>query len=159
MVGGRGILARLPPDRHGNRNQPLPERRQERVGRRRSRHHARHRPWHLSFRQLFQYHQRRRMHGIGHRPDGHPRSVRHLQGIQHTRRLGTVPRRAVRRDGRHAPRSRTRIRCRDGTQPPLRLGGFGGIEICHHDQRRDAAHHDEKRRARRVRHHQGVRGL
>ena len=47
----------------------------------------------------------------------------------------------------------------DGTQPPLRLGGFGGIEVCHHDQRRDAAHHDEKRRARRVRHHQGVRGL
>ena len=78
-----------------------------------------------------------------------PTDIREVFGIfkAYTRRLGTVPRRAVRRDRRHAPRSRTRIRCRNGTQPSLRLGGFGGIEICHHDQRRDAAHHDEKRRA------------
>ena len=66
---------------------------------------ARHRPRHLSVRDLLEPAVGRGLRGHGRGTEEHRRDLGDLQGVHHARRRRAVPERAARRDGRADPRS------------------------------------------------------
>ena len=95
--------------------------RQERPLRGRAGHAARHRPRHLSVRDVVEPGLRLGLHRHRRRPEGHRRDLGHRQGLRHARRLRPVPDRARRRARRDAPRGRRRVRHHHRPRPPRRL--------------------------------------
>ena len=85
-------------------------------------HAARHRPRHVSVRDLVEPGRRRSAcDRHGRRPEGHRRDLGRRQGVRHARRLRPVPDRARRRARRRDARGRRRVRHDHRPRPPRRL--------------------------------------
>ena len=92
--------------------------------RRRAGRAARHRPRHLSVRDLVQLHRRRRRYRLRCRPAAHALRARHHQGLHHARRLGPVPDRTVRR---RRPVSRRERATNSAPPPGVRAAAAGSM--------------------------------
>ena len=90
---------------------------------------ARHRPRHLSVRDLLQPAGRGRLRGQRHRAEGDRGGVGRVQGLHHPGRRGAVPERAARRHRRAAAQPRRRVRHDHRPRPADRLAGPGGAAL------------------------------
>ena len=150
-VDDRGLPDLRPPDRavhhrHGAPHLGRARRRRHRPVRGRPGHAARHRPRHLSVRDLVQRRGRQRLRGRRRRPEGHRRGLGGHQGLRDPRRLRPVPDRARRRPRALHPRVRRRVRDHHRPRPPRRLDRPRGAALRGpHQRARPPGHHQARR--------------
>ena len=101
----------------------------------RARHHARHRSWNVSVRDLVERNFRRRGDRNRRSSNVHQHCHRRDQGLLHARGRRTVSHRIQRRHRRGAAQERQRVRRGHGTSASHRLARSAAAALLQHDQR------------------------